>query len=70
MIDTNTLLSVVGLILAVVATLLGKKWQDALSDAADITAQTNKLIVAAKDNNVDETAFQAIVDDVHKFLNG
>jgi len=68
MIDSTTILTVVSLALTIVATLIGKKWTDALNTASDVTQNLNNVIIAAKDNQVDETAFQKIIDDIKAAL--
>lgn len=68
MIDSTTIVTVVALALTIVSTLLGKKWQDAVGKAADLTQNINNVITAAKDNNVDEASFQKVVDDVKAIL--
>jgi hypothetical protein len=68
LIDSSTVLAVVGVILTAAATLFGSKWQNALSDLADMTQKLNAVIVAAKDGTVDEADFQKVVDDAKAFL--
>ena len=73
--SANEILGVVTALLAVISTYAGAKWQNALnkadaatSTATDLTAQLNNVIIAAKDGQVDETAFQKIVNDAQAFL--
>lgn len=64
-------------VIGLVSTVLGIKYQQAASvaaskaqDLADLATLANKVIVAAKDTKIDEPAFQAVVDDLHKLVNG
>lgn len=73
--SANEILAVVSACLALVATYGGAKWQQAttkvsaaLGTVSDLTGQLNQVVIAAKDGNVDEAAFQKVVSDVEVFL--
>jgi len=62
--------------IGLVSTFFGVKYQNAATLAStktaqltDLTTQINKIVVAAKDSKIDETAFQEMIDDVYKLIN-
>ena len=68
MIDYTSIATIITAVLAIISTLLGAKYSQgkdfAVSKATALTKLLNDVIVAAKDDKVDETEFQQIVDDV------
>ena len=64
MIDANTVLTIVGIVLAGLTALLGSKWQNAETKASNILQDLNNIVISAKDNVVTEAEFQKLVDDI------
>ena len=64
MVDPSTLATVVSLGLTIVGVLLGKKWQDAEGKASSVLSDLNTIVVAAKNNDVNEAEFQKLINDI------
>ncbi|MGD0645916.1 MAG: hypothetical protein ABSA75_13500 [Candidatus Bathyarchaeia archaeon] len=68
MIESITILTVISLGLTIVGVVFGKKWNDAEGKASSILQDLYTIVVAAKDNQVNEADFQKLVDDIKSKL--